>query len=97
MPMYEYECPRCGHNSEALRSVSNREAGPFCRTCKEATQMRLVISVGPKPTDHLYPRLEHNFENTPVEIRSLKHFREEQKKRGLVDNGKPRGVRGQWV
>ena len=97
MPLYDYECPSCKHQSEALRPVGAREAGPFCTQCEEATQMRPVLSPGPKPTDHLYPRLEHNFEANPVEIKSLKHFREEQKKRGLVDGGKPKGIPGQWA
>ena len=97
MPVYDYECPHCGHKAEALKRVNDMDAGPFCKVCANDTQMRLIISSGPKPTDHLYPRLEHNFEANPVEIKSLRHFREEQKKRGLVDNGKPRGVKGQWV
>ena len=59
--------------------------------------MEFILSLGPKPTDHLYPYFEENFDHKPVEVKSLRHYRQEQKKRGLVDGGKPKGVKGQWV
>lgn len=95
MPVYDYTCMACEHTQEAIVPIRSRYIGPICEKCGH--RMTFTLSVGPKPTDHLYPRLEYNFEANPVEIKSLRHFREEQKKRGLVDNGKPKGIPGQWL
>jgi len=95
MPLYQYTCFNCGTEKEELRKVAEIYDGPQCPKC--CNKMTFTLSPGPKPTDHLYPFMEENFEHNPVKINSLKHYYSEQKKRGLVDNGKPRGVKGQWV
>jgi putative FmdB family regulatory protein len=95
MPIYEYTCMNCEHEQEEYKKVSERLTGPICSVCGH--RMTFTLSMGPKPTDHLYPRMVENFGREPVRVNSLKHYREEQKKRGLVDNGRPRGVKGQWV
>ena len=95
MPIYEYTCLNCENSQEEYKKVADRLSGPICNKCGHV--MIFTLSMGPKPTDHLYPRMEENFEHNPVEIKSLKHYYQEQKKRGLVDGGKPRGVKGQWV
>ena len=33
MPIYEYECPKCGHRQEELSSVADRFDGPDCNEC----------------------------------------------------------------
>jgi putative FmdB family regulatory protein len=95
MPIYDYTCMTCEHTQEEYRKMNERMVGPICEKCGHRTTF--TLSFGPKPTDHLYPRVVENFDNKPVVVTSLKHYRQEQKKRGLVDNGKPRGVKGQWV
>jgi putative FmdB family regulatory protein len=95
MPIYDYTCMNCENTQEEYKRVSERLNGPICSKCGHV--MTFTLSPGPKPTDHLYPRMVENFGPKPVEVRSLKHYREEQRKRGLVDNGRPRGVKGQWV
>jgi putative FmdB family regulatory protein len=95
IPIYEYKCFQCEYIREEYRKVKDRLNESVCIHC--GSHAVFVISPGPKPTDHLYPRMVENFAHNPVRVNSLKHYREEQKKRGLVDNGKPRGVRGQWI
>jgi DNA-directed RNA polymerase subunit RPC12/RpoP len=95
MPIYSYTCWNCENEQEEYKRLVDRLNGPICTKCGHKTTF--TISPGPKPTDHLYPRVVENFGAEPVVINSLKHYKEEQKKRGLVDNGKPRGVRGKWV
>ena len=95
MPIYDFSCTICGNTQESIRSIADRFQGPVCEQC--GGLMEYQLSAPPKPTDHLYPYLEENFDHKPVEIKSLRHYRREQKRRGLVDNGRPRGVKGQWV
>jgi putative FmdB family regulatory protein len=95
MPIYDYTCLNCENKMEEYKKISERLDGPICTKCGHKTIF--TLSPGPKPTDHLYPRVVENLGHEPVVVNSLKHYREEQKKRGLVDNGKPRGVKGQWV
>jgi putative FmdB family regulatory protein len=95
MPLYEYRCTRCGHMQESYRKLHERLVAGTCEKCGDLAVF--VISPGPKPTDHLYPRMVENFEHNPVQVNSLKHYYSEQKRRGLVDGGRPRGVKGQWI
>jgi putative FmdB family regulatory protein len=45
MPIYEYECTKCGHNLEALQKPSE-EALTECPECKASTLQKLVSAAG---------------------------------------------------
>ena len=92
MPVYDYTCMFDETTQEALRSIDKRFDGPFCPKC--GNRMTFTLTAPPKPTDHLYP---YYHENVGAEVKSLRHLRQVQKEKGLVDGGKPRGVKGQWV
>lgn len=44
MPMYEYECKRCGNTFELLRSMNQDDSGVVCQKCG-AAQVRRKFSV----------------------------------------------------
>jgi putative FmdB family regulatory protein len=94
MPIYSYKCKECQHEEETVRRISEREEPALCPKCGGSAEF--ILSPGPKPTDHLYPRVVENFDHNPVVVNSLREYYREQKKRGLIDGGKPRGVKGQW-
>jgi putative FmdB family regulatory protein len=33
MPIYSYECPRCGEKSETVRSIAERDDDLYCTPC----------------------------------------------------------------
>jgi len=41
MPMYDYQCPKCGAREEAMRSVDARADGPGCSECGEKCEYRI--------------------------------------------------------
>ncbi len=41
MPIYEYECTKCGHVFEELRRMSAREEPATCPECGERAEVRL--------------------------------------------------------
>ena len=92
MPLYDYECPYCGKAREELRKVACRECpGPTC-TC--GWVMKVTVSPGPKPNDHLYPFLDPFMATEPILITSHSHREKELKKRGLQEGGG--GKQGTW-
>lgn len=40
MPVYEYECQKCGHVTEALRKMSDADAAIACEKCGNAQTHR---------------------------------------------------------
>lgn len=44
MPLYAYECAQCKQQRSDLRTVAERNDGPYCDRCKPPQQMTLVIS-----------------------------------------------------
>ena len=94
MPIYSYECAHCGEVVEEYRTLAHRLIATSCQECGSDATFTLSISERRGPS---YPYMEENFEHKPVQINSLKHYYAEQKKRGLVDGGRPRGVKGQWM
>jgi putative FmdB family regulatory protein len=33
MPVYEYQCVKCGHVEDAVRRIADRDNGPLCEDC----------------------------------------------------------------
>ena len=44
MPMYEYKCSHCGHVTECLRKVEERNNALHCEKC--GARMNLLVSGG---------------------------------------------------
>jgi len=40
MPVYEYECPRCGEVTEAIRTMRNADEPVACEKCGHAQTSR---------------------------------------------------------
>jgi putative FmdB family regulatory protein len=45
MPMYDYECPKCGEITEEIRSIANCNDGPICE--KDGEKMVKVMISAP--------------------------------------------------
>jgi putative FmdB family regulatory protein len=45
MPMYEYECSKCKHQFELLRSLSEREDPCECPYCHQKAKMKRLSSL----------------------------------------------------
>jgi len=50
MPLYEYDCARCGARIEKMKKLSERAEGPACPECGGSTELALSapgrVSVG---------------------------------------------------
>lgn len=46
MPIYEYQCKKCGHRFELIRRLSDTDATAKCPRCGEAKPERLISSFG---------------------------------------------------
>lgn len=44
MPTYEYSCPKCGFETELVRSISDESPGPLCcqDNCNGETMVRVL-------------------------------------------------------
>ncbi len=45
MPMYEYECSKCQHQFELLRSLSERDDPCECPACRKKVKMKRLSSL----------------------------------------------------
>lgn len=45
MPIYSYQCKKCGTERTNIRLMSEREDGPDCDRCRQ--QMKLILSPTP--------------------------------------------------
>jgi putative FmdB family regulatory protein len=46
MPIYEYECTKCGARFELIRSIADRDNGVQCPECKDEQPRRLCSMFG---------------------------------------------------
>lgn len=81
MPLYEYECEKCGHVTEAHRAMRERRKLLRCEVCGGKTE-KLITST------HLtripFPfTLDHVAEH-PVTFKSKREMRKYLDKRGLA-------------
>lgn len=93
MPIYTYKCAACGKEYDRFRSLSKRLIKVVCDCGQLAS---FVISTRPKRPS-LYPFMDEYMDKTPVQINSLKHYRQELAKRNLQETGRRRGMKGQWI
>ena len=94
MPIYVYECEVCGSQQERYCSIAERDQVVRCKVCN--FDSRFVLSFGPK-NQATYPFIDNYMDSRPVQIESLGHYRKELKKRNLVETGRRRGTKGQWI
>lgn len=94
MPLYSFECSKCGNILEELRCLDERLDATSCPICGFAATFILDFSARQGPS---YPYLDTNMDHKPVEITSLKQRNQELKKRGLQDCGVQRGGPGRWI
>ncbi|HUU01134.1 MAG TPA: zinc ribbon domain-containing protein [Myxococcota bacterium] len=45
MPMYEYECSKCKHQFELLKSLSERDDPCECPACRKKAKMKRLSSL----------------------------------------------------
>ena len=93
MPIYAYRCESCGKEYEKYRILSKRLVKIVCDCGQLAS---FILSTKPK-IRNLYPFVDEYMDKKPVQIESLKHYRQELSKRNLVETGRRRGMKGQWV
>lgn len=79
MPLYEYECDKCGEITDAHRSVENRNDCPPCR-CGGTTHK--IISYGKSVSD-LTPYYDDNLESW---VDSKRHRRKLMRDQGVEEN-----------
>lgn len=46
MPIYEYECPKCGHKFELRRSIAESDEEARCPRCGEERAKRAISVFG---------------------------------------------------
>ena len=93
MPIYTYLCGSCGKETDKFRSLHKRLLPTFCICGGKAT---FTLSVRSK-IRNIYPFVDNYMGPKPVQIESLKHYRQELSKRNLVETGRRRGMKGQWI
>lgn len=98
MPIYEYECKKCGHNEERVYNVDKKPEYLDCPKCRIKRALVSIISVPQAMRPDWEPYWDENMGDKPVLVKSRQHRRELKKKRGLRDqyHRKP-GMPGQWV
>lgn len=94
MPIYVYECELCGAQQERYCLLIERDQMVPCKVCN--SDSRFILSFGPK-NRAVYPFVDNYMDTKPVKIESLGHYRKELKKRNLIETGRRRGMKGQWV
>ena len=93
MPIYVYKCDSCGREYEKYKSLEKRLIKVVCDCGQLAS---FILSTKPKGKD-LYPFVDEYMDSKPVRIESLKHYRQELSKRNLVETGRRKGMKGQWI
>lgn len=79
MPLYEYECSKCGNKTEEFHSVKDRY-NQKCPKC--GNKMNIIIQ---PVVSHIFEPFWHpNLDSKPVWIKSRKHLREESEKRNMT-------------
>ena len=90
MPLYEYRCPVCGHQQEALRSYETRDRpSPICNGCRSYDQgmTRLVSSPAFTPSAWGDSKWSGRFDKgLGVTLRDKAHRDSIMKQRGLVED-----------
>jgi putative FmdB family regulatory protein len=71
MPLYDYECTACNHTFEDYKPINKRHVTQ-CPKCGGVG--RQVIC--PIHVSKLYPFVTEDFDGTPIEVRSRKHYYE---------------------
>src|SRR5574343_57959 len=100
MPLYEFECQKCGRVHELILPSSESEKKEVpCESCAGGA-VRILCSP-PRKTDcgdNSYPYVEENMGPEPILLESSAHRRAELKRRGLAEgfHRKP-GMPGQWI
>ena len=79
MPIYKYQCNKCGKEIEAFHKVADRY-NQKCPECKH--DMQIVIQ---PITSHIFKPFWHpNLDKKPVFIKSKKHLKDEADKRNMT-------------
>lgn len=52
MPIFDYECPKCGHKSEELISSADNTEEVKCEKCKSVMERQFPKSVAFRMTDN---------------------------------------------
>jgi putative FmdB family regulatory protein len=86
MPYYEYECPKCKHETEIIKSISNYDRDEPCGECGEL--MDRLISKG----HFLYAEVQEAYFNHGLGcvVKNRQHKAQLVKERGLVEMGNDR-------
>lgn len=80
MPIYDYECPKCGIIEDIWAGVE--EYYPNCPYC--GAEMTRLISAPAVITD-MEPYVDYNMAQEGVSIKNRQHWKQEMKDRGLVE------------
>jgi len=95
MPVYDYECIKCGNIDERIYSMVNKPKTDICAKCGSEAKSILSPSADRREWD---PYWDENMGDKPVLVESRAHREQLKKERGLTDqfHRKP-GMPGQWV
>ena len=80
MPLYDYECPRCGVLKDIWAKIN--ESPLICLCCGEE-MVRLISTPG--VICDIEPYVDYNMAQEGIPINSRQHRKQELKERGLVE------------
>ena len=79
MPLYDYECPLCGVQTDVWAGIDETEKLHGC-----GNWMKRLISA-PRISPDLEPYWDENMGQDPVYVKSKQHRKQLMGERGLVD------------
>lgn len=79
MPLYDMQCEQCGQE----REVACRLDDMHSQTCQCGGKLKVLIT-NHKSEHWFKPHMNDGFTGTPIEVRSLKHYKELCIKHGVV-------------
>jgi len=78
MPLYDYKCKECDHEFEEVRKIKDR----YEVSCPKCTgKCDLLITC--KKRDWFRPFVTEDFDDTPILVKSKRHYKELCKKHGV--------------
>lgn len=79
MPTYDYKCPECGHESERVCKIAERN-DQYCECCM--TQMKQVHKAPNNANIFFKEGWYEHIDFDPIYISSMKQLKDETSKRG---------------
>lgn len=100
MPIYEFQCPECGHQRESFYSQPVVLHSELCEACNALMGQVMPSSFGSALwAEEGRPRTIWNLGPEPITVRSAKEHKDAMRKAGVVPAGTnlKRGEKGRWI